>query len=92
LSRWRKHFSLLFNVNGIRELRQTEMHATEPLVPELVEMPIEKLKGCKSPGVDQVQENRLRQGVEKYALRFINLLILFGIKRNCLRSGKSRSF
>ena len=37
------------------------------------------------------QQNWLRQGVEKFALRSINLLILFGIRRNCLTSGRSQS-
>jgi len=30
-------------------------------------------------------------GVEAFALRSINLLILFGIRMNCLRIGRSRS-
>jgi hypothetical protein len=37
------------------------------------------------------QEKWLRYGVEQFALRYINLLILFLKRRNCLRSGKSRS-
>jgi len=37
------------------------------------------------------QQNWLRQGVEQFALKYINLLILFGIRRNCLMSGRSRS-
>ena len=31
------------------------------------------------------------EGVEQFAIRSVNLLHLFGIKRNCLRSGRSRS-
>jgi hypothetical protein len=31
----------------------------------------------------------LKQGVRQFALRSINLLILFGIRKNCLRSGRS---
>ena len=46
LSRWRNHFTWLFNVHGISDVRQTEIHTTEPLMPELsvleVEMAIEK--------------------------------------------------
>jgi hypothetical protein len=37
------------------------------------------------------QQNWLKQGVEQFALKSINLLILFGIRRNCLMSGRSRS-
>ena len=47
-----------------------------------VELAIEKLSH-KSPGIDQIPAE-LRQGVEQYAKRSINLL-LFGI-RNCLTS------
>ena len=31
------------------------------------------------------------RGVEQFAVRSINVLFLFGIRRNCLRSGRSRS-
>jgi len=37
------------------------------------------------------QQNRLKQGVEQLALRFINLLTLFGIRGICLRSERSQS-
>ena len=33
---------------------------------------------------------RLRQGIKIFVLGSINLLIMFGIRRNCLRSGRSR--
>ena len=33
----------------------------------------------------------LKQRVEQWALKSINVLILFGIRRNCLTSGRSRS-
>ena len=34
LDRWRNHFSQLFNVHYDSDVRQTETHAAEPLVPE----------------------------------------------------------
>jgi hypothetical protein len=37
------------------------------------------------------QQNWLKLGEGKIALRSITLLILFGIRRNCLRSWNSRS-
>ena len=56
LAAWRKHFSQLFNVLVVSEVRQTELHTTEPLVPEMnafeFEMVIEKLKVHQSPGTD----------------------------------------
>ena len=47
LVRWRKRFSQLLHMHGVSDVRQTEIHTTEPLVPEPsafeVEMAIEKL-------------------------------------------------
>jgi len=46
--RWRNHFSQLFNVHGVSDVRQTKIYTEEPLVPEPsaleFEMAIEKLK------------------------------------------------
>jgi hypothetical protein len=57
LVRWRNHFSQLFNVHGVNEVKQT----AEPLVPEPsaieIEMAIEKLKGHKSPGIIRSKQN-----------------------------------
>jgi hypothetical protein len=39
----------------------------------------------------KAQYNSLKQDVEQFSLRSINILILFGIRRNCLRNGRSRS-
>jgi len=33
LARWRNHFSQLLNVHGVIDVRQTEIHIAEPLVP-----------------------------------------------------------
>jgi hypothetical protein len=33
LSRWRKYFSQLLNVHGVNDVRQTDLHTTEPLIP-----------------------------------------------------------
>ena len=66
LARWRDYFSQLFNVHGVSNIRQTKIHATEPLVPELsafvVEMPIEKLKEHKSLGIDQIPAELFKAG------------------------------
>jgi len=56
LVRWRNYFSQLFNVHGVNDVKQTDIHTVEPLVPEPsaceFEMAIEKLKRHKSPGTD----------------------------------------
>jgi len=46
LSRWRSHFSQLLNVQGTREVRQTEIRTAEP------EMAIENLEGHKEQSTD----------------------------------------
>jgi hypothetical protein len=82
-------------VHGVKDIRQTEIHTAEPLVPEHsdseVEMAIEKLKRHKSPGIYQIPAELIKAGGRIIHLGSINLLILFGIKRNCLKSGRSQS-
>ena len=56
-----------------------------------VELVIEKLKSHKSPGIDQIPAELIKAGGRTFAVRFINLSLLFGIRRNCLKSGRSRS-
>jgi len=80
------YFSQLLNVHVVDDVRQAEIHTAEPLVPKPsafeVELAIEKLKSHKSPGIDQIPG--------QFVVRFINLLFLFGIKRDCLKNGRSR--
>jgi hypothetical protein len=55
LNRWKNYFCHLLNVQGISDVRQTEMHAAGPLVPEpsslKFEIAIEKLKRYKLQGI-----------------------------------------
>ena len=44
LAGWRNHFSYLFNVRGVSDVRQTEIHTAEPLVPEPSAFEVEKEK------------------------------------------------
>ena len=85
----RKRFYQLRTVLGTNDVRQTEIHTADPLVSEssafVFEMADEELKRHKS------EQHLLKQEVEQFALRCFHLLILFGIRRNCLRGGRSRS-
>ena len=69
LARWRKHFSQLFNVHGINDVRQTDIHTAEPLMPGpsafKIEMAIEMLKRHKSRGIDQIQAELIIVGDRK---------------------------
>ena len=66
LATWREYFYQLLNVHGFHEVRQTETHTAEPLVPEPsafeVELAIEKLKSHKSPGIDQIPTELIKEG------------------------------
>jgi hypothetical protein len=56
------------NVHGVNDVRQTEIHTAEPLVPEAsdsdIEMAIEKLKRHKSPGIDKIPAELIKRGRE----------------------------
>jgi hypothetical protein len=72
MARWRDYFSHILNVHGVSDVRQAEIHTAEPLVPEPsaleFELVIEKLKSHKSPGIDQILQNCLKQGVGQFAV------------------------
>jgi hypothetical protein len=53
-------------------------------------MAIEKLKRHKSPGIDQIPAELIKETVAQFSMRSIDILFLFGIRRNCQRSGRSR--
>jgi hypothetical protein len=94
LAGWRKQFSQLLNVHGVNDVRKIEICPAGPLVPEPsafeAKMTIEKLKRQNHQKLIKPQQNWLRQGVGQFALRSVNLFSLFGMRRNCLRSGRSR--
>jgi len=53
-------------VHGVNDVRKTEIHTAEPLVPQPsvsdVELVIEKLKSHKSPGIDQIPAELIKAG------------------------------
>jgi hypothetical protein len=93
LNRWKNYFCQLLNVHGVNDVRQTEIHTPEPLVPEPssaeVETVIEKLKRYKSPGIDQILAKLIHAGGIHYVLISTNLLIVFGIRNNSRNSGRN---
>ena len=66
LGRWRKFLSQLLNVQGVNDVRQTEIQTVEPLVPEPrafeVEMATEKLKSHKPPSIDHNSAEVIKAG------------------------------
>jgi hypothetical protein len=76
------------------DVRQTEMHTAEPLIPQprtfKVETATEKLERYKSPGTDQIPAEMIKvRGIIPYILRSTNLLIIFWIRKNCDNNGKN---
>jgi len=65
-TRWRKYFSQLFNVHGVEDVGQAEIHTAEPIVAEPsaseVELAIDKLKSHKSSGIDQIPAELIKAG------------------------------
>jgi hypothetical protein len=88
LATWRNHFSQPLNVQEIMDVRQTEIHTAEPLVPEPsafeVEMAIEKLKGQKSTSTDQIAAEFIKSGGKTIRYESINVLIRYGIRGSAL--------
>ena len=66
MGRCRNHFSQLFNVHKVNEVRQTAIHTAEPPVPEPsdleVQLAIEMLKRHKSLVTDQNQAELIKAG------------------------------
>jgi len=67
LARCRNYFSQLLSAHGVNDVRQTEIHTADPLVPEPsaseVELAIEKLKSHKSPGIGQIPAELIKAAV-----------------------------
>jgi hypothetical protein len=89
-NRW-KNYSQLLNVR----IRQIEIHTAESLVHGLILLRLKLLlqnwKKCKLPGSDQISAESIQAGGETL-LWFTNSLILFGLRKNCLISGRSLLF
>jgi len=80
------------NALGVSDVRQSEIYTAVPLLFESnAFMAIVKIKKTNHLVLIEYQQNCLKLEVEKFAVRSINLLIRFEIRRNCLRCGKSHS-
>jgi hypothetical protein len=68
LNRWKNFLNQVLNVHGVHDVRQKDVHMSEPLVQEpsliKVEITIGKLKSCKSPGTYQIPAQLIKEGGE----------------------------
>jgi len=95
VARWRNYFSQLLNVHGVYDVRQTDIHTAEPLVPEPsaseVELAIEKPRIHTSPGIVQIPAELIKAGGGTICYEIHKHIISIWNRRNCLRSGRNRS-
>ena len=95
LDSWWNHFSQLFYVRGVSDVRQTDRHTAEPLVLEPsafeVEMVIEKLKRHKSPDIDQIPAELVKAWSRKIRYEIHKLINSIWNKEELLEEWKSRS-
>jgi hypothetical protein len=86
-----KFFNQVLNVHGVPDVRQMGIQTAEPLVsePSLVEVEIAigKLKIYEFPCTDQIPTELIKAGVKYYILRYTDLFVVYGKRRNCHRSG-----
>jgi hypothetical protein len=85
LNTWMNYFSALLNVHSVRDFKQIEIHTAGPWSLLLLRLKL-LLRRAAS---DEIPVETIQARGEKYGLRSINSLILFGIKKNCLISGRS---
>jgi hypothetical protein len=66
LATWRNLFSQVLNIHGVNDVRQTEIHTAEPLVPDPsaseVELTIENLTSHKSPDINKIPAELIKAG------------------------------
>jgi hypothetical protein len=90
-----QYFPQFLNIYRVNDVKQTEIHTADPLMPDSsaseIEMATEKLKRHKSPDIDQIPAKLIKARGRIFVLRSTSLLILFGIWRTCLSSGRSQS-
>ena len=69
------------------------IRTAESLVPEpsALEMVVEKIKRHKSPGIDQIPAQLIKAGGRTIRSEIHKLVNSTWTRRNCLRSGRSRS-
>jgi hypothetical protein len=79
LARCRNRFSQPLNIHGLNDVRRTELLTAETPVPDTsdfeVVLAIEKLKGHKSPGIDQISPEFIEAGGSTIGCEILKLTI-----------------
>ena len=78
VARWRNYFPHLFNVHGVKNVRQAEIRTAEPLIlkPSAaeVELATDKLKSHKWPRTDQIPAELIKVGGRTICLEIHKLI------------------
>ena len=78
-ARWRNYCAQILNVHGVNDVKQTEIHTAEPLLPEPsaceAELAIEELKSHKSQGIDQIPAELFQAGDKTIRCEIHKLII-----------------
>jgi len=79
MASWRNYFPHLLNVHEDNDVRRSDIHTVEPLVPEPssfeFELVIGKLKNHKQPGIDQVPAELIKAGCRTICGEILKLII-----------------
>jgi hypothetical protein len=81
LNKWESFFKQVLNVHGVHDIRQMDIYMASLVK---VEIAIGKLK--------RFQPNQSKQEAQHYVLRYTNLFVLYGIRRNCYSSRRKLLF
>jgi hypothetical protein len=85
LNGWKNYLPQLLHMLKVSNVRQIEVHRTEPLVAGpsriKVEISIEKLKKDKSPGSNQIPAELIQAGGEMLLFAIHNSLILLQMRK-----------
>jgi hypothetical protein len=71
LNKWKNNFRQLFNVHGVNDVTQTEMHTAEPFIPEPSSLKVEIARYCSN-----FWHNRYKPEEISHILISTDLLIL----------------
>jgi hypothetical protein len=92
LNRWKNYYHQLLNVHWCSSVRQTEMHTTEPFVPQPsaseAEAATGNLKRYKSPGAKQIPAELIQAGGKKLHSKIHNLTKMIWNKEGLLHQWK----
>ena len=79
VDRWRNYFSQLLDLHGVNDIKHTDIHTAEPIVPDSsaydFELAIGKLKSHRPPGIDQIRAELIKAGCRKIRLEIHKLIV-----------------